>query len=105
MTARRVYPGLSADQVHRLYEAMTNVAEAIPAEQRNGLMAVWRRPAWQLPDTDRHRRWRSRLLRQLSDLVRPDWRYIIAMLRSEPGAATVLTQWGTDAGYFNRSST
>lgn len=96
--------GLPADRAQRLYEAFSNVAGAVPLLGRRALIAVWRRHAWRLPDTEWHQTARGGLVRTLPDLVRPDWDWIIKVLPDD-GAAQVLTAWMIDAGYANATST
>lgn len=95
---------LTDDQAHRLYEALGTVAETVPVGERPNLLAVWRRVNWQLPDTDLHRILRGFLYRNLPDLVRADWRWIMSIL-PDPGARPIFRQWGEEAGYFRRTST
>lgn len=95
---------LTAAQTHRLYEALGNVAEGVPPLSRRALVAVWRRVAWRLPDTDWHCAARKGLRQGLSDLVKPDWTWILKVLPDD-GAADVFWRWATDAGYVRRTST
>jgi hypothetical protein len=104
---------LTAMQRLRLYEALGNIAEALPEPHQKLLMVVWRARAWRIRDEPEMAKVRGRIAgriyRALPDLQRPDWRWVLAVLPDDQprweGDRTVFTRWAEDAGYSVRSST
>jgi hypothetical protein len=94
---------MSGDAGLRLYEVLDTVAAALPPERRIHLLAVCRRPAWGLPDTPEHRRFRTRLHRLVPELARDDWKRMLWRMQ-RPGAAEALHRWAVDAGHVRSSS-
>lgn len=88
----------------RLYETLDTVAASLPPHRRIHLVAVCRRPAWGLPDTPEHRRFRAGLRRLVPELARGDWDRMIAGMRRK-GADKILHRWAVDAGHLKDSST
>lgn len=73
------------------YENMSALAAAMPTDDRDVLVAMWRRHTYGLPLT-----WHRSYVRRVVD---PLWRHLLAV--TMPDVAT-LNRWERDHGYVSR---